>query len=118
MGCGCENKTVVGTELKFAVALTLPGGLTMDEVDFTAEFYIYPNRSVAVPKAEMARQDADTYVAVVDSSRLGYGGEVKCQVAVQIPDSACADGFRAEIVKIHTGEHISHGLCHATIGQA
>ena len=41
MGCGCENKTVVGTELKFAVALTLPGGLTMDEVDCTAEFYMY-----------------------------------------------------------------------------
>lgn len=37
----CTNNTVTGTEMKFSLRLCLPGALTMDDVDFTAEFYIY-----------------------------------------------------------------------------
>lgn len=118
MDCGCVSKSVVGTELKFALSLSLPGSLTMDDVDFTASFYIYQGRSVDVPKAEMAKQDSDTYICVVDSSRLRSGGEVKCQVEVQVPDSACTDGIRTEIVTIHTGEYLVHGLRSGNIGQA
>ena len=110
MGCGCENKTVVGTELKFALTLDLPGGLTMDDVDFTASFYIYQGRSADIPKSDMERQDDGAYVCVVDTSRLGSGGEVKCQVEVSVTDSSCDDGIRTEILTLYTGEYISDGL--------
>ena len=32
MGYGNDNVSITGTEMKFALSLELPGGLTMDEV--------------------------------------------------------------------------------------
>lgn len=36
MGYGNDNVSITGTEMKFALSLELPGGLTMDEVGFEA----------------------------------------------------------------------------------
>ena len=100
MGCGCENKTVVGTELKFAVALTLPGGLTMDEVDFRCKFWTY-RKELTVEKKEMIRLDENNYMAVVDSSRLGRG-TIKVQTTVLVPDTDVDGGVRTEIYTKYT----------------
>lgn len=49
MGYGNDNVSITGTEMKFALSLELPGGLTMDEVGFEALFYVYSNRTVTIP---------------------------------------------------------------------
>ena len=116
MDCRCA--TITGTEMKFALSLSLPGGLTMDDVDFTADFYIYPSKVQRVTKAEMERQDDGTYVSVVDTALLRSGGPILCQVEVSLPDASCADGIRTEIVTLNTGEYIENGLRNGNIGQA
>lgn len=42
--------TIVGTQIKFALSLSLPGRLSMDEVDFAATFYTVSNRCVVISK--------------------------------------------------------------------
>ena len=101
--------TIVGTQIKFALSLSLPGGLTMDEVDFSATFYTVTNRCVAIGKGDMSRQDDGTYVCVVDTGTLG-AGRIKCEVEALLPDSSMPDGKRKEVVFIDTGEDIRYGL--------
>ena len=72
MGYGNDNVSITGTEMKFALSLELPGGLTMDEVGFEALFYVYSNRTVTIPKSGMTRIDSDTYVVTLDTSCLLY----------------------------------------------
>lgn len=110
MGCNCGNIVVSGTELKFALALDLPSPLTMDGVDFRATFYIYRNRAVTIEKADMVRGEEGTYVVVLDTTPLGSGGTIRCQVEVELPDSDCADGVRTEIIKLDTNQMVIDGV--------
>ena len=109
MGC-LDDKcaTVVGTEIKFAITLDLPAPLTMEKVDFTATFYCLRDR-LEIKKEEMIRQDDGSYIAIVDTSKIG-AGEVKCDIEAQLPDSQCADGFRTERIRLTTGEVVRGGL--------
>lgn len=104
-----NNITITGTEMKFALSLDLPGGLTMDDVEFEAVFYVYANRTVTIPKSGMTRQASDTYVMLLDTSRLG-GGRVKCQVRVEIPDANSESGARTEIIAMDTDETVRNGV--------
>lgn len=110
MGYGNDGVSVVGTGIKFALSLDLPGSLTMDDVGFEARFYIYGNKVETIPKSGMVRQDSDTYVLVLDTSRLGSDGRIKCQISVDIPDANCEDGVRKEIVRIDTDEIVRNGV--------
>lgn len=101
--------TIVGTQIKFALSLSLPGQLSMDEVDFAATFYAASNRCVVIGKEDMLRQDDSTYVCIVDTDMLG-AGRIKCEVEVLLPDSSMSDGKRKEVVFIDTGESIHYGL--------
>ena len=93
-----NNPSISGTEMKFALGLDLPGGLTMDDVEFEALFYIYSNRTVTIPKSGMGRLDENTYIVTLDSARIGGGGRIRCQVRAEIPDANTADGGRTEII--------------------
>lgn len=110
MGYGNDSVSVVGTVMKFALSLDLPGGLTMDDVDFEARFYIYGNKVETIPKSGMVRQDDGTYVLVLDTSRLGSDGRIKCQISVDIPDANCEDGVRTEIIRVETDETVKNGV--------
>lgn len=101
--------TIVGTQIKFALSLSLPGQLSMDEVDFAATFYTASNRCVVIGKEDMLRQDDNTYVCIVDTDTLG-AGRIKCEVEALLPDSSMPDGKRKEVVFIDTGENIHYGL--------
>ena len=104
-----SNITIVGTQIKFALSLSLPDRLSMDNVDFAATFYTVSNRCVVISKRDMIRQDDGTYVCIVDTDTLG-AGHIKCEVEALLPDSSMADGKRKEVVFIDTGEDIHHGL--------
>lgn len=75
-----SNLSITGTEMKFALGLDLPGGLTMDDVEFEALFYIYSNRTETIPKSGMGRLDENTYIVTLDTSRIGEvdGSGVRC----------------------------------------
>ena len=90
--------TNVGTRVKFNISLTLPGGLTMDDIHFTAEFFIYSNRVVKIDKSKMQRIDTGNYVAVCDTSQTG-SGEIKMRVTAYLPDGP---GERKEIETVST----------------
>ena len=77
----------------------------MDDVGFEAVFYIYGNKTVVIPKSGMIRQDG-----VLDTSRLGTGGRIKCQVRVDIPDANVESGVRTEIIRIDTDEIVRNGV--------
>ena len=50
-----DNISVIGSWIKFALSLDLPGSLSMDDVGFEAVFYIYGNKTVVIPKSGMIR---------------------------------------------------------------
>jgi hypothetical protein len=98
-----ENTTVKGTVMKFAVSLSLPGSWTMDDVDFSASFFVYTSDSLAFGKDEMIRVDENTYTVEVDTGELSSG--VICyQVKVVLPDG------RVEIAGGKTMELVVNGL--------
>lgn len=103
MGYGNDNVSITGTEMKFALSLELPGGLTMDEVGFEARFYVYSNRTVTIPKSGMTRIDGDTYVVTLDTSLIGEG-RIKCQVRVEIPDANTANSVQTANGEAITGD--------------
>ena len=105
-----DNISVIGSWIKFALSLDLPGSLSMDDVGFEAVFYIYGNKAVVIPKSGMIRQDGDTYILVLDTSRLGTHGRIKCQVRVDIPDANVESGVRTEIIRIDTDEIVRNGV--------
>lgn len=88
-------ETDVGTIYKLNVSITLPSGLTMDDVDFTCRFYTF-KQSVVISKEQMFRIDQDNYVAVLDSQLIGRG-HIKNQVTVYLPDDDIDGGKRKEI---------------------
>ncbi len=104
-----ENITNNGTQAKFAISLSLPNGLTMDDVDFSATFYVQRGYSVYVSKETMQKQEDGTYTAIVDTEGMG-SGLVKCQVEALIPDSQIEGGLRKEIVTVVTAEEVRHGV--------
>lgn len=91
----------LGEKFKLNVGLDPMGSLTMDDYDFVVEAYCVSYRRQIIPKAECLRDDANNYVARVDSNILGPG-KVRLDVKAKIPDRDFEDGFRPDICKIET----------------
>lgn len=104
-----NNITIVGTQIKFMLSLSLPQNLAMDDVDFSASFYTVSNRAVIIHKQEMQRIDGNNYICIVDTHNLG-AGRIKCQVEALLPDSSMPDGKRKEVVYVDTEEEIRYGM--------
>lgn len=104
------NIQLEGTELKYNLQLTLPSGLSMDDVDFTARFFIVSSRMQVITKADMTRVDKDNYTMIVDTSVIGYGVNIKCEVDVEIQDETAENGKRMEKILIELGENIRHAV--------
>jgi hypothetical protein len=96
-------KTVEGTQIKLGISLFLPGELTMDEVDFTASFYIYPERARVFEKSGMSRVNENLYTVTVDTAAMGVG-EIQSQFEVILPDG------RREKFKKNTNVFIASGM--------
>lgn len=87
--------TSLGTVYKLNVNIELPGSLTMDDVDFTCEFFVW-RETVEVKKDDMIRLDESNYIAVLDSRLIGRG-EINNRTTVMIPDNDIEGGFRTEV---------------------
>lgn len=103
--CYCEGmggQQVVGTQQKYNVSLELPNNQTMDDVDFTCQFYTSSRSNVTVEKKDMVRVDENNYTTVVDTSITG-AGSMKCQITVDLGD-------RTEVIKVQTLQSVADGL--------
>ena len=91
---------LIGSVIPLDVSLSLPGGLHMEDVDFSVEFYTSPRLKVTFDKADMTRTDADNYVALLDTSQLDRG-RLRAQITVLIPEDRIAVGAtRPERIRI------------------
>lgn len=90
--------TNTGTQIKYRISLDLPNLLTMDDIRFDAEFFVYSYRAVKINKADMKRVDANTYDALCDTALIGRG-EIKLRITAYLPT---AYGERKEIETIST----------------
>lgn len=85
--------TMVGTKLKLNLRIDLPGRLTMDDVDFEVDFFVYPSRKVTLRKEDGARVDQDNYLFLLDTAKTG---EVRMTVRAIIPDTDFGDRLEIE----------------------
>lgn len=95
----------IGTTLKILVHFEVDG-LTMDDCDFTCDFYgRYENKKVTLKKDELLRVDENNYIAIVDSKAIGTGN-IMCKLSVNVPDADCPDGIRKEVGRTLTNINI------------
>ena len=86
-----------GSKPKINISFTLPGTLSMDDVDFTCEFFTENgSKSQTIAKSGMIRIDSGNYVAIVDTDATGRG-ILKMRYNVSIPDNDVSGGIRPEI---------------------
>lgn len=100
--------TLVGSQLKFAISLSLPSHLTMDDVDWNLRFYCYFGRFFLAPKGDCVRIDSNTYEVVVDTGIIG-DGDIIVDAEVLLP--TLGGGYRTEFVSYKTGlKTVRNGL--------
>ena len=90
------DNVVLGTEVKVNVNIENIGKLTMDDYEFTCEFFCLPYKKVVLKKEELVRVDSANYIAMFDTAPIGTG-ELKCKIVAQLPDADCVDGIRIEV---------------------
>lgn len=95
----------VGTTLKIAVTADIGNDkhLSDGDVDFECTFHVEGmlSKKQTYAKSEMTYLDDDTYLAVVDSSKIGVG-KYYCLLSVMIPDEDAPDNVRCEKVRFPT----------------
>lgn len=90
--------TNVGTQIKFNISLELPGILTMDDVRFFFEFFVFSSKIIKIEKADMVRVDANNYEVICDTTLIGRG-DIRLRVTAYIPEDT---GERLEIETVST----------------
>lgn len=101
-----KQQVLLGTELKININISEVGNLTMDDYDFSTEFYCSAKRVLTVKKENAIRLDENNYLFRVDTEEVG-AGDLKCKVTAYIPDQDFDDGLRTEVVGVDTGINIT-----------
>jgi hypothetical protein len=83
----CHIKTIEGTFIRFVVTLEIPGNITMDDVDFSIDFYVFPNKKRHFKKAETFRIDENSCAVTLDTSGMG-AGRILYTIDVVLPDGS------------------------------
>lgn len=104
-----ENIIYKGTELKLNINIEPIGEVTMDDYDFTCEFYTSPKAVITIEKNKMIKVDDSNYIALLDSQNV-MTGKLKCKITAYIPDADFPDMLRTEVVTIDTGMNITRTI--------
>lgn len=102
--CNCysdEREYYLGSDAKLNVSICT-NTLTMDDFDFSCEFYCSSSKNKLIAKDEMIRKDEKNYVAVFNTEDIGLG-VIKCIIRAELPDSDCEDGIFNDILVVNTG---------------
>lgn len=101
----------IGTGYMVAIKIESVNELSMSDLDFLLEFYVYRNRRLRIRKQELVRidmTDSSEFYALVDSRLLGEG-ELRCIVTIDDPQSCWPGGVRPVVLDVSTGKYI--GRC-------
>lgn len=91
-----------GTELKLNISIEPIANATMDDFDFSVELYCTTSVSQIVKKEDAIRVDANNYIVICNTDKVG-SGELKARVSAVIPDGDMGDARRTEVQCIDTG---------------
>lgn len=92
-----DIKVGLGSKIKINVSATPIGDIHMDNYDFSVAFFTPNGKSeLVILKDALLREDADNYVAIVDTSLLGLG-RIMFRVNALLPDLDFQGGFREEV---------------------
>lgn len=86
----------LGTQFTIKVGMEPMDGFHMADLPFKARFYVYTNRYVEIDKSEMIKVDADNYLALVDSSKVG-AGQIVYRLYVDVPDANWEKEYRHNV---------------------
>lgn len=100
-----KDASISGTHLKMNVHIDPLGSLHMSDYDFECKFYIFPKKSVIIPKSDMIKIDDDNYLVMVNTENLGVG-RLHLQLIAQIPDQDFRTQVRKEVVCVDTNVDI------------
>lgn len=97
----------LGTQFKAVVKLEPIAGMSMDDYEFYAEFFCFPNNKLKVEKKQMIRKGENEYWAAINSAEVGVG-LMQCGVYRVIPDADFPDGerFDGNLLKLEDEIHI------------
>lgn len=93
-----------GTELKINVHVEPLNDMHMADYDFECTFYTDVNRRITIKKASMKMEDADNFIAVIETpniKKLGRG-KLMLEFTAFIPDGDFSDDTRTEKAIINT----------------
>ena len=92
-----EEKTYVGTKLKYALSISSPG-FDMAEDDFSVDILGSRTR-VHFDKEDLVVDENDQYYVCFDTAELG-DGIIDAVITAFVPDEDFDDGVRTEKVKL------------------
>lgn len=90
-----------GTVAPLSISLEAPDGQSMDEYDFSVEFYTSAYKPLTLTKESAIRQGENSYLFLVNTSEIGTG-RLECRVTAKLPYPGTPDGFRLEVLKLTT----------------
>lgn len=97
---------VSGTGKIIQISIDSTRDIPMQDLDFTLEFYVNPNKRKVVKNSELVRQGRrdGTYVfyARLDTRSLGKG-HLMCRIRIQDPEGRWEGGYRPVILERNTG---------------
>lgn len=96
-----KTKIYIGTELKLNISITPIAGNHMEDLPFSVELYCNALSSQIILKDDAIRVDADNYIVIADTAKLG-SGDLKARIMAQIPDGDMGDALRTEVTCIDT----------------
>ena len=104
-------RSLKGSIRKFAIGITPINDIHMADYDFSCIFYVNNNsRAIELSKADMKQINQDSYMAIVDTSKLATG-KIHCRIEAYIPDDDIEGGRRLEIYDVEESQATASASC-------
>jgi hypothetical protein len=95
------EKIIKGTQIKINVHMEAFEGVHFADVPFTCTV-ITRGKRVKMDKSELIQVDADNYVALLDTAKLGLE-DITLMIEAEFDDSDFGSGIRKEVCMVETG---------------
>ena len=95
----------LGTQMKTFVSVELPGGFTLDDVEYSITYTSSQGGSYTLPR-EFMRTEEDGILCIVDTSKVGTG-LYSVILEVMIPDELAPEGRRKIVHKERTNIRVN-----------
>lgn len=104
-------RSLKGSIRKFAIGITPINDIHMADYDFSCIFYVNNNsRAIELSKADMKQINQDSYMAIVDTSKLA-AGKIHCRIEAYVPDDDIEGGRRLEIYDVEESQATASASC-------